>query len=73
MTVVTVKVIEVLIVEKYVFQALGLAYVVIGIVFHFPFTQGVSSSGLTLIIAGIVLIGVVEIESRRHTKPLQAQ
>ena len=54
--------------EKYVFQTLGLAYIIIGIAFHFPFTQGVSSSGLTLIIAGMVLLAVVEIESRRHTK-----
>jgi hypothetical protein len=51
--------------EKYTFQALGFAYVIIGVLMAWPFGGGFPSPGLTLIIAGVILLLTVEIEARR--------
>jgi len=54
--------------EKYTFQALGFAYVIIGLLMAWPFGEGFPSPGLTLIIAGAILLLIVEIEARRQDR-----
>jgi hypothetical protein len=54
--------------EKHTFQALGFAYVVTGLLMAWPFGYGIPSPALTLIIAGAILLGIVEIEARREDR-----
>ena len=54
--------------NKHTFQALGFAYVVVGLLMTWPFGYGVSSPALTLIIAGAILLLAVEIEARRKDR-----
>jgi len=54
--------------DKHTFQALGFAYVVVGLLMAWPFGYGVPSPALTLIIAGAILLLVVEIEARREDR-----
>jgi hypothetical protein len=54
--------------EKHTFQALGFAYVVIGLLIAWPFVYGVPSPALTLIIAGAILLLTIEIEARREDR-----
>ena len=54
--------------EKYPFQALGFDYVIIGLLFSYPFGYGLTSPGLTLIIDGLVLLLTVETEARRGSR-----
>jgi hypothetical protein len=54
--------------EKHTFQALGFAYVVIGLLMAWPFVYGIPSPALTLIIAGAILLVIVEIEARREDR-----
>ena len=55
--------------EKYPFQALGFAYVIIGLWMSYPFFNGLSSTGLVLATAGVILLLMVEIETRRGDRP----
>jgi hypothetical protein len=54
--------------EKHTFQALGFAYVVIGLLMAWPFVYGIPSPALTLIFAGAILLLTVEIEARREDR-----
>jgi hypothetical protein len=54
--------------EKHAFQALGFAYVIVGLLMAWPFGYGIPSPALTLIIAGAILLLVVEIEARREDR-----
>ena len=62
--------------NKYPFQALGFAYAIIGVIFVIGGIlagiaggyDGVSSTGITLLIAGVLLLAVVWIETRRENR-----
>jgi VIT1/CCC1 family predicted Fe2+/Mn2+ transporter len=54
--------------KKYPFQALGFAYVIVGLLMSFPFFYGLSSPGITLTVAGLILLVTVEIEARREDR-----
>jgi len=54
--------------EKHTSQALGFAYLAVGLLMAWPFGYGVPSPAPTSIIAGAILLLVVEIEARREDR-----
>lgn len=62
--------------NKYPFQSLGFAYAIIGVIFVVGGIvagtvggyDGVSSIGITLVIAGVLLLTVVWIETGRESR-----